>query len=296
MKQYLVKLNHPVLVNDCPCEKSKMETIYGFLGPEITDDEEENRYLEDELYSYVGYLAAMHDWSINRNVEFSLSGDKNWIDQEGNEHPTNSQWAYDVGYKHMKDLGLDFTLYGIDLNEIDGVCPECGRDRSLIICDTLMDNLVRIAEQQEEEESKGQYNVILFNRPIWLPESEIWTGGEGFCHIYGLITDRETNEVFGKTAEFYPGYLAMYEEFALAGQTPSGYKTEDGRYWYKDGEEYFVTSEEILAECLLCQQKHNLKWRTAVIRMTKEDLEEGVRDELIIYRWLYESLIEEIAE
>ena len=90
----------------------------------------------------------------------------------------------------------------------------------------------------------------------------------------------------------------MCEEYILAGQTPSGYTTEDGRYWYKNGEKYFVTAEEIRAECLLCQRKHNLKWRAAVVRIPKEDMEEGTREEFITFKWLYEYLMEEagIAE
>ena len=292
MKQYLVKLNHPVLVEDGTREESRMEAIYGFLGPEITDNQEQNDYLEDDIYSYVGYLAAMHDWSVNADVEFSLSGEKNWIDKDGHEHPTISQWAFEIGDKHRKDLGLSFTLYGIDLDGLDGVCPECGRDRSLIICGTLMDNLVRLAEQQEEEESKGQYNVILFNRPFWLPECAFWPGQDGHCHIYGLVADREIDDDYLKTIELYPGYLAMCEEYTLAGKTPSGYTTKEGRYWYKDGKKYFVTAEEIKAECLLCQRKHNLKWRIAVVRMPKEDMEEGTREDFIIYKWLYEDMIE----
>lgn len=296
MKQYLVQLNHPVIGEAVLGDKTEMKCIYGFLGAEITEDEEENALLENEISDYVGYLAAMHVWqTTNGDVEFSLDDELNWIDSDGNTHPTNSEWALEIGYKYMRKIGLDFELYQIDLDGIDGLCLDCGREQSLITCDSLMDNLVRLAEQQEEENNKEQYTVILFNRPIWLPEDDIWTGSEGFCHIYGFVTDREDNEGFWKTAEFYPGYLAMYEEYALAGQTPSGYTTENGRNWYKDGEEYFVTSEEILAECLLCQRKHNLKWRTAVVRIPKEEVEEGVRDELILAKWLYESLIEETA-
>ena len=295
MKRYLVKLNHPLLVEDGPCDNSRMETIYGFLCPETTDDDEYYN-IEDAIYSYVGYLAAMHDWSLNREVEFTLSDDKNWIDREGNEHLINDQWAYQIGYRHMMRLGLDFDWYEIDLDGIEGVCLDCGRDRSLIICDSLMDSLVGLAEQQEKEKNRGQYNVILFNRPVWLPEHAFWPGSEGYCHIYGLVMREIDDDLLAM--ELYPGYLAMCEEYILAGQTPSGYTTEDGRYWYKDGEKFFVTAEEIRAECLLCQRKHNLKWRSAVVRIPIEDMEEGTREEFITFKWLYEYLMEEtgIAE
>ena len=296
MKQYLVKLNHPLLGEAILGNKTEMKCIYGFLGPEITEDEEENTHLENEISDYVGYLAAMHVWeTANGDVEFSLDGEKNWIDIDGNTHPTNSEWAFEIGYKYKRKLGLDYTIYEIDLDGIEGVCLEYGRDRSFILCDSLMDNLVRLAERQAEEECKKQYTVVLFNRPIWLPEQAFWPDQDGFCHFYGLMLAREIDDDFLHDCDTYLGYLAMCEEYALAGQTPLGYTTKDGRYFYKDGEEYFVTEEEIQAECLLCQKKFNLKYRVAVVRMPEEEMEQGVREEFIIAKWLYESLIEETA-
>ena len=295
MKQYLVQLNHPVIGEAVLGDKTEMKCIYGFLGAEITEDEEENAILENEISDYVGYLAAMHVWqTTNGDVEFSLDEELNWIDSDGNTHPTNSEWALEIGYKYMRKIGLDFELYQIDLDGIDGLCLDCGREQSLITCDSLMDNLVRLAEQQEEEESKEQYTVVLFNRPIWLPQQAFWSGQEGFCHIYGLMLDREIDDDFLHDCDTYLGYLAMCEEYTLTGQTPSGFTTKDGRYFNKDGEEYFAATEEIQAECRLCKQKYNLKFHCAVVRIPRE-MELGSRDEFILAKWLYESLIEETA-
>ena len=293
MKQYLVKLNHPVIGEAILGDRTEMKNIYGFLGTEKTEDEEVNAILENEISDYVGYLAAMHVWqTTNGDVEFTLDDELNWIDSDGNTHPTNSEWALEIGYKYMRKIGLDFELYQIDLDGIDGLCLDCGREQSLITCDSLMDNLVRLAEQQEEEENKEQYTVVLFNRPIWLPEQAFWPDQEGYCHFYGLMLDREIDDDFLRDCDTYLGYLAMCEEYALTGQTPSGFTTKDGRYFYKNGEEYFAATKEIQAECRLCKQKYNLKYHCAVVRMPRE-MELGTRDEFILAKWLYKALIEE---
>ena len=54
MKQYLVKLNHPVIGEAILGDKTEMKCIYGFLGTEKTEDEEENAILENEISDYVG--------------------------------------------------------------------------------------------------------------------------------------------------------------------------------------------------------------------------------------------------
>ena len=153
MKRYLVQLNRPVIVADSPCKLSIKHSIYGFLFPYIEADDEERAYLEDEIYDYIGYLAAMHDWSASSgDVEFAVTESKDWRDQEGHLHPICSHWALEIGHRHMKKLGLDFTLYTIDPDGIDGVCLDCGKENGFITCESLMNNLVRLAEKQEEEE------------------------------------------------------------------------------------------------------------------------------------------------
>ena len=293
MKRYLVKLNRPVIVADSPCELSIKHSIYGFLFPYIEADEGERAILEDEIHDFVGYLAAMHDWSASSgDVEFAVTETKDWRDQEGHLHPICSHWALEIGHRHMNKLGLDFTLYTIDTDGIDGVCLDCGKENSFITCESLMKNLVRLAEKQEEEERDERHTVILFNRPIWLPNHFLWDDAEGFCHVYGIVSAKQIDEELVKASELYLGYLALCEEFTLTGQTPSGYTSEDFFYWYKDGEEYIVVSEEIKAECLLCQQKNNLKAHTKVVRISKDDLEACVEGDLIISKWLYECLTE----
>lgn len=293
MKRYLVELNRPVLAAASPCEQSLKQSIYGFLGPYVKTDEAENAFLEDEIYIYVGYLAAMHDWVVfNGDVEFTVTGSKNWRDRDGHIHPTYSNWAQEIGHTHMKRLGLDYTLYEIDLDGVDSVCLDCGKEMGLITCESLMNNLVRLAEEQEDDEKDERHTVILFNRPIWLPNRILLDDAEGFSHIYGMVSAKQIDEDLVKTSDLYLGYLAMCEEFTLTGQTPSGYTTEDFFYWYKDGEEYIVVSDEIKAECLLCKQKHNLKAHTKVVKISKDDLEDGVQGDHIVSKWLYESLTE----
>jgi hypothetical protein len=269
MKRSLVKLNHPMLIEESACDKSKKTTIYGFLGPYKENDEELDTNLESDIDDYVGYLASMNQWSTKRKKEFNV-----------------------------KELGITYTLYLIDLDGIEGQCLECGMDKTLIICDSLMDNLSRLAEQQKNEEEKEPYNVVLFNRPIWLPKHILWENEYGFCHIYGLTVDDDLDSKVLQECNLYLGYLAMIEELMLNDVTPSGYTADvenDGVYWYDRGEKYICVSEKIKKESQLCRHKHNLKLRSAVVRVPIEDLNEGTRDGFILSQKLYEQMIEIVA-
>jgi hypothetical protein len=255
MKRYLVKLNTPVLIEESTCDKSKKTTIYGFLGPYEEEYEELNACLEHDLDIYVDYLAAMNE-------------------QSG---------------------ALTYTVSLIDLEEVEGECLICGLDKSFIICDSLMDNLTRLAEQQKVE----QFNVVLFNHPIWLPKRVLWEEEEGFCHIYGLIVDKEIDRKVLQDCNLYLGYLAMVEEVILNDVTPSGYTADvekDGLFWYDRGEEYSCVSERLKREGLLCQHKHNLKLRSAVVRVPEIEINKGVRDEFILSQELYELLVGIVAK
>ena len=297
MKKLLVKLNRPVLINESQCEQIKMQPVYGFLAPNDEADEDGDNELEEQITTYIGHLAAIHAWSTFDDVEFSVLNDEIWIDSEGEPHSVPDEWAFDIGEKYREKIGLDYTLYEIDLDEADGVCLYCGRTGSLITCGTLMDSLVRLAEKQEEREEK-QYGVILSNRPIWLPRKECWQNEEGFCHVYGLVVrpdeiDREHLD----TNNTYLGYLAMCEEYLLAGVTPSGFSADkkDAIIWNHNGIDYLVWNEEVQKECLRCKKKHNLKLRTAVVTVPEKDILEGVRDEMIVSQELYEYLLLTVA-
>lgn len=288
MKKLLVKLNRPVLINESQCEQIKMQSVYGFLA---SNDEEDN--LEEEIMTYIGYLAAVHAWSTYENVEFSVLNDEIWIDSEGEPHSVPDEWSFEIGEKYREKIGLDYTLYEIDLDEADGVCLYCGRTGSLITCGTLMDSLVRLAKEQAARVEK-QYGVILFNRPIWLPKEEFWPDEDGYCQIFGLVLrpdeiDREDMETYNT----YLGYLAMCEEYRLAGATPSGFSSdkENPTIWYKNGIDYFIKSNMVEEECRLCQKKHNLKFHAAVVTVSEKDIMEGVRDEMIVSQELYDSLL-----
>ena len=259
MKRYLVKLNTPVLIEESTCDKSKITTIYGFLGPYEEEYEELDACLEFDLNIYVDYLTAMNEESVD----------------------------------------LTYTVSLIDLEGIEGECLECGMYKSFIICDSLMDNLNRLAEQQAEKEKVGQYNVVLFNHPIWLPKRLLWEEEDGFCHIYGLLVDKEIDRKVLQDCNLYLGYLAMVEEVILNGVTPSGYTADvekDGLYWYDRGEEYSCVSERLKKESLLCLHKHNLKLRSAVVNVPEIEINKGVRDDFILSQELYEILVGIVAK
>lgn len=255
MKRYLIKLNQPVIVDDSTCKENKQATIYGFLGPYEEEYEALDACLEHDLDIYVDYLASMNEESVD----------------------------------------LTYTVSLIDLEGIEGECLECGMYKSFIICDSLMDNLTRLAEQQKVE----QFNVVLFNHPIWLPRHVLWEEEEGFCHIYGLVVDKVIDRKMLQDCNLYLGYLAMVEEVILNDMTPSGYTADvekDGLYWYDRGEEYSCVSERMKRESLLCQHKHNLKLRSAVVRIPEIEMNKGVRDEFILSQELYELLVGIVAK
>ena len=284
MKKYLVTFNHPVIIDG---GKPELYTIYGLLVPyeEIT---------KEEIDTYISYLAAMHEWSVKREKSFSVNEKYDWVDHNGVVHPCCDEWALKLQKKCRKRLALDFTVSVIDIDEAEVDCIECGREESFIVCKSLMENLVRLAQKQAENQ---EYGVVLFNRPLWLPKSFIWDGEPGYCHIYGVITDCEIDEEQMRDLRSYLGYLAMVEEVVLNGETPSGYTTEedkDGYYWYLHGEEYFCKSAEIEAEGSLCMRKLNLRLYPVVERIPQEYLDGGVRDDFIISQELYEDLLEVI--
>lgn len=292
MKTLLVKFNRPVLINQSKCEQFKMQPVYGALFQNDESDEDENDLLE-QIDSYLCYVAAVHEWSTFGDVEFSVLNNDIWLDKEGKPHSVYDKWASELGRKYKDKIGLDYTQYEIDLDEVDGVCLDCGRAGFLIICGTLMEILVRIAKEQAVKEEK-QYGVILFNRPIWLPKEEFWPDEDGSFHMFGLVVcpdemDREDLEMYNN----YLGYLAMCEEYRLAGVTPSGFSSdkEDPTIWYKNGIDYIVRDEIVKEEGRICQKKHNLKLHAAVVTVPEKDIMEGVRDEMIVSQELYDSLL-----
>jgi len=292
MKKYLVKLNRPVMIEDCLGEESKLQPVYGFLAP-VYDDFDEELYCID---LYVDYLAAMHEWCAKQEKEFDITEDKDWVDKEGVVHYENDRWFMEICHQSRKKIGLDFTWYLIDLESVEGNCLGCGMEGGFITCESLMDNLTRLAEQQAAKK-KEQYSVMVFNRPIWLPKHILWEGEDGFCHIYGIISDRQIDRSLWEDGYSYLGYLAMCEELAL-GVMPGGYTADlekDGTRWYKDGREFNCRSDEILAEGQRCRRKNNLILHTAILRVPPDYLNKRVRNEFILSQDLYESLIEVIA-
>ena len=285
MKRYLIKLSQPVIVDDSTEKEKKQTTIYGFLGPKMDDDEELADYLVYDINSYVDYLAAMDERNTVDEKDYDEIKDNNLIDW--------SQRISDMGRKRREETGMTFTLSTIDLDRIDGGCLVCGIDKSVITCESLMDTLTRLAEHQAEDGKTAQYNVILFNRPIWLPKHILWEEEEGFCHIYGLVIDEELDRRIIQDCNLDLGYLAMIEEHTLNDVTPSGYTADvekDGLYWYDRGKKYTCVSEELKKECQVCRHKHNLLLRGATVSVLGKEIKQGVRDGYILSQGLYEQI------
>ena len=288
MKIYLIQLNRPVLIDNSTPEKTHYDTLYGFIY-DYPDDYKERMLMHETLRSYIGYVAATHEWSNNKDFDdYTLSEEKHWVDREGNEHFYYDPWCYEIGERSRKKLGLDYTLYVVDIDDITVYLRDEGMDGHMIITQSLMDKLVKIGREQNRIEQ----TVCLFNRPIWLPKSVIWEGNGGYCLIYGTVSERPFDFTLKSDINNYLGYLALCEEYAISGTTPSGFTSKDYVTWYKNGTGYDEKTKEIKREGQLCRNKYNLKICTAVLRTPTYEINEGVWDGLIIDQKLYEQLID----
>ena len=296
MKNYLVKLNHPVFIKDSSCEQPKMLPVYGLLCQNCDDLEE-----PDIIDSYVDYLAAMNEWSAGREESFDVE-DKYWVDRSGKVHQYWDNWACEICRRNREKTGLDYTLYVIDLDRIDGECLTCGTESGIITCEALLNKLINLAEQQLEKniERKKQYSVIVFNRPIWLPKNVLWEGEEGFCHLYGFVTPQELDRQLLDDSNNYLGYLALCEEVSLNlnGESPGGFTADlasNGYLWYRGDDKFTCRSEEILSEGQKCRRKNNLILDAAILRVPPSYLNKRVKDGFLLSKDLYESLMKGIA-
>lgn len=150
MKKYLIQLNRPLLIR--VEDPENYQSVYGFLARYDENDDAQNEETQHNIHYYVGYLAAMSEWSRNPKdftIDFSTRNSADWKDRDGIVHLHNDDWMIDLEKKAVKKLGLDYTLRVIDLDEKDD-CLACGTNNSNIICSKLMDRLVRIAEKQKE--------------------------------------------------------------------------------------------------------------------------------------------------
>ncbi|MBQ4197003.1 MAG: hypothetical protein II659_04060 [Bacteroidales bacterium] len=289
MKLYLVKFNRPLLINNGTEEEKKYTPLYGFYYEHNWS--EEHCLSIDDLNQYICYLAAIHEWSNNSSADFSLETPDTWIDNKsGEKHSIGGDlWSYVLGEQCLSKLDLRGTIYVLDIEEESDIFLNEGFDGHFIITESLMDELIELTIEQMVRK-----RVWVFNRPIWLPKKHIW-GEDGFCHIYGLITDDfeldEKNAADIHFCYFYLGYLALCEEFYLTETTPNGFSTIEGETWYKDGIAYDARSKEIQEECSICVEKSNLEIRTNLIRIPAYDLAEGTRDDLIIDQEFYERVL-----
>ena len=296
MKKYLIKLNRPVMIDDCYEDTPIKQPVFGFIGPYNETKPEENAYYIESFNSYVSYLAALHLWSERGEEEFSVNDDKEWTDKEGN--PLTEDQIGHIYQRDREKLGLDDTLYVLDLDEADGIYQGGGLDGSIIISPFLIDKLVEQA-QIEDTTIQDVCKAVLFNHPICLPKRLFLKGEDGDYHIYGLVSEQKGNGKFLNESNFYLGYLAMVQEYLRNGKTPSGFTTDledDGRIWFKNGEEYTVKSPEIEAECHLCRRKYMLYLRDTIFFVPQKMLEDGTREGLLLSKALYEDLLDKIQD
>lgn len=303
MKQHLIQLNHPLLINNSRTEEPNYETVYGFFAPYYDDDDDDeghNEWVEDNILSYLGYLAAIHEWTNNNAETFTIKnidGIYQFIDlTTGDEHNCKDQWCYNLGEECKRKLNLDFKLYVVDIDP-DEDCYHCCSSGSTINCQFYMDSLVRTAEEQMEDDR--DMVAVLFNRPIWLPTDLMWDGDLEHTLVYGAVRTEKGEECsdLQKGDSGYLGYLAMIEDCYLSGTTPSGYKifinnADNGLYWTLDGRTgYSCMSDAVLKEGDICREKHNLKIKAEIPGLKYKDIKYGVRCTLILSQELYEELL-----
>lgn len=183
MKTYVIKLNHPVLVNNSTEETTHYDTVYGFIYYPQRNDREK-LFLSEGLKTYLGYLAAIHEWS-NGATGFSVGEEQNWITSSGEKHDTNDFWSYLIGEKCRERMDLRCSIYVLDVDVVE-LLADKRMDESFIISESLMDKLVYLSNEQSRKERV----IILFNRPIWIPKTILWENEIGYINIYGVITDR----------------------------------------------------------------------------------------------------------
>ena len=284
MKTYVIKLNHPVLVNNSTKETTHYDTVYGFIYSPAGNDRVKF-FLSEGLKTYLGYLSAIHEWSSGEITDYSVDEDQNWITNSGEKHDTNDFWSNLIGEKCREKIDLRCSIYAMDVDVVE-LLKDKGMDESFVISESLMEKLVYLAKEQNRRER----TIIVFNRPIWLPKNAFWEKENGFTHIYGIITDKASTSLL-EDIKGYTGYLAMCEEHYLTGRTPSGYTTTDYTTWYRDEVAYNAKDEEIEEESFACKNKYNLKITAFAARNPSYTVAMGIRDDLIIDQELYEYLI-----
>lgn len=285
MKKCVVKFSRPLLINYSISGKPTLKTVYGFVA-KLNERDEFNEKLLARIDSYVKYLAAMHEWS-NGNDEFTIADDNNWIDNNGDEHVVNTfvcdKWVEGICIRAATKLGLSYELFKVDPESVDYALAD-NISAGIIISKDYMEFLSLVADCERRY-------FFLFNRPVWVPKSEIWKGEKGSCHIYGITLDCSYSLDIHEEVRKYLSYLAMCEEYCLAGVTPSGFVYGDDGLWYNDGIGYKITDKALYNEGMLCRKKNHLRvlapiWRP--IHYTSK----GIRNGFILSQNLYEELLD----
>lgn len=285
MKKCVVKFSRPLLINYSISGKPTVKTVYGFVAKPGERDELDEKLL-GRIDSYVKYLAAMHEWS-NGNDEFNIADDNNWIDKNGDEHAVNSfvhdKWVENICSRAVTKLELSYELFKVDAESVDYALDD-EMSAGIIISKDFMEFLSLVADLERR-------CIFLFNRPVWVPKGTIWKGEKGGCLIYGVTVDCHYSWNIYKEAIKYLSYLAMCEEYYLAGVTPSGFVDGDDGLWYLDGIGYKIKDMALSKEGALCSKKNNLRL-LEVLQKPLYYLPKGIRNGFILSQNLYEELLD----
>ena len=148
MTTYIIKLNHPVLVKNST-DKETYDTVYGFIYYPQNNDRVKF-YLSEGLKTYLGYLAAIHEWSSGEITDFSVDEDQNWITSAGEKHDTNDFWSNLIGEKCREKIDLRCSIYAMDVDVVE-LLKDQGMEASFVISESLMEKLVYLAYRNISE-------------------------------------------------------------------------------------------------------------------------------------------------
>ena len=117
MELYLVKLNHPLRINNGTEKKKDYTPLYGFYFQHQWNIEKHIQM--DVLNRYLGYVAAVHEWSNNSAAKFSVESADIWVNKKDKKKHSaiSDEWSFMIGELCRRKLGVGGTLYVLDIDE-----------------------------------------------------------------------------------------------------------------------------------------------------------------------------------
>ena len=155
--------------------------------------------------------------------------------------------------------------------------------------------VIKANDYESELKEDKLYDVLLFNKPLWLPIDIFRPGEPGHLNIYGVLSPIGVDRKCLDAAYSYLGYLSMCEECEENGESPSGFKTVNGdcAIWEdREGNIYNAHCSELDSEREICREKANLKITNLIEGIHLGDINYGLYNGFIISHELYEHLLE----